>query len=568
MKKNPSTSNRDLLFKIKILMILRVVIITIFLGAVVIFQRQVGQLPFILPITILIAVTYLLTIFYALLFALIKNLRVFCYIQTIGDLLVETGVIYITGGIESPFFFLYILTIITASIVLYRPGSYIIASLASIFYGTIIDLELYNIIHPLRSYPKAPISYEPNYIFYIVLINIAAFFLVAFLSGYLSERLKKIGEELKEKSGDLIELQKFHENVVRSIGSGLLTTALKGEITSFNQAAECITGYKFDEIIGMPCPNLFDLPEVRVVFAEPIMIGDNSYRCEGMFMRKDGKEIYMGINFSLLRDEMDKVKGVIGIFQDITRLKEMEEKVARAERFAAIGKISAGIAHEIRNPLASISGSIEVLRDELNLDEENRRLMDIVVREADRLNMIIKQFLSYASPKPSKLRRCNINEIIEETITLLKNSKEYNPNVNLVTSFNKKKEIWAEMDPEQMKQVFWNLSINAIQAMPDGGKLIINTSYYNHHINRDDIDNPLSRQKIKIAFSDTGIGISKKDKDRVFDPFFTTKDEGTGLGLATVYRIIENHGGSIDIESKTGKGTSVNIYIGEPNGHS
>ncbi|MFV1950784.1 MAG: nitrogen regulation protein NR(II), partial [Nitrospinota bacterium] len=345
-----------------------------------------------------------------------------------------------------------------------------------------------------------------------------------------------------------------------SIGSGLLTTTLKGEINSFNQAAEGITGYKFEEIIETPCPDLFDLPGVRTVFAEPVMIGDNSYRGEGIFRRKDGKEIYIGINFSLLRDEMDRVKGVIGIFQDITRLKEMEEKVARAERFAAIGKVSAGIAHEIRNPLASISGSIEVLRDELNLDGENRRLLDIVVREADRLNMIIKQFLSYASPKPSKFRQCNINEIIEETITLLKNSKEYNPNVELVTSFNNRKEIWAEIDPEQMKQVFWNLSLNAIQAMPEGGRLEINTSYYNN-INRDVIDNPLSRQKVKIVFSDTGIGILQKDKDKVFDPFFTTKDEGTGLGLATVYRIVENHGGYIDIESTQGKGTSVNIYI-------
>ncbi len=561
MKKEPSSSEKDLLFKIKVLMVLRVVIITIFLGAVVIFQYQVGQLPLILPITILITVTYLLTILYALLFGLIKNLRIFCYIQTIGDLLVETGVIYITGGIESPFFFLYILTIITASIVLYRPGSYIIASLASILYGTIIDLELYNIIHPMRSYPKAPISYEPSYIFYIVLINISAFFLVAFLSGYLSEKLKKVRKELKEKSGDLIELQRFHENVVRSIGSGLLTTTLKGEINSFNQAAEGITGYKFEEIIETPCPDLFDLPRVRMVFAEPIMIGDNSYRGEGIFRRKDGKEIYIGINFSLLRDEMDRIKGVIGIFQDITRLKEMEEKVARAERFAAIGKVSAGIAHEIRNPLASISGSIEVLRDELNLDGENRRLLDIVVREADRLNMIIKQFLSYASPKPSKFRQCNINEIIEETITLLKNSKEYNPNIELVTSFNNRKGIWAEIDPEQMKQVFWNLSLNAMQAMPEGGRLEINTSYYNNNIDRDVINNPLSRQKVKIVFSDTGIGILQKDKDNVFDPFFTTKDEGTGLGLATVYRIVENHGGYIDIESTPGKGTSVNIYI-------
>ncbi|MBI5182856.1 MAG: PAS domain S-box protein [Nitrospinae bacterium] len=560
MKREPSFSDKDLLFRIKVLMILRVVVITVLLGTVVIFQYRVGQLPFILSITILIGITYLLTIFYALLLGLIKDLRVFCYIQTIGDLLVETGVIYITGGIESPFSFLYILTIITASIVLYRPGSYIIASLASILYGTFIDLEFYNIIHPLRYYPKAPISCEPSYLFYIVLINISAFFLVAFLSGYLSERLKKVREELKEKSGDLIELQRFHENVVRSIGSGLLTTDLKGGITSFNQAGEGISGYKFEEVKGLSCPDLFDLPEISMVFKEPIMIGNNPYRCEGIFRRKDGRKIYIGISFSLLRDEMDRVKGVISIFQDITKVKEMEERVARAERFAAIGKISAGIAHEIRNPLASMSGSIQVLKDELTLDGENRRLMEIVVRETDRLNMIIKEFLGYANPKPLRSRRCNINKIIEETLTLLKHSREYNPKIELVIS--NKIEIWAEIDPEQMKQVFWNLSINAIQAMPDGGKLEITTSYNNQdHIDRDNIGNPLSRQRVKMVFHDTGIGISKEDMAKIFDPFFTTKEGGTGLGLATVYRIIEDHGGSIGIKSQPGKGTYVNIYL-------
>ncbi|MBI5748570.1 MAG: PAS domain S-box protein [Nitrospinae bacterium] len=545
--------HRELLFKIKSLMVLRVVVISVFLGTIVIFQIRSGQLPFILPVTILIATTYLLTIIYSILLKLIKNLKFLCYLQLIGDLLVESGVIYISGGIESPFPFLYILSIIASSIILYRSGGYIIASLSSILYGTLVNLEFYNLLHPLTFYSSSTTQPVGEAVFYTVFLNISVFYLVAFLSGYLSEKLKKTGEELEEKSEDLLQLKTFHESVVKNMGSGLMTADLNGKIVSFNLAAEGITGYKFDDVRGRYYSEFFNIPLLKGDFNS---LTDNPVRMEDMFIRKDGINIHIGMNISPLKDDKNNIRGIIGVFQDLTTIKEMKEKVIKSEKLAAIGRIAAGIAHEIRNPLASISGSIQVLKDELSLNDPNIKLMDIILRETERLNSTITQFLIYASPYKKNQQTCNIKELIAETITLLKNSKEYPSNLNIDTSFENNG-ITINADPKQIKQVIWNLCLNSIQSMNKGGRMTISvnkkngdSSYYK--------PNP---ETVEIIIKDTGAGISEADLHKIFDPFFTTKEEGTGLGLSTVQKIIEGHNGSINIESKEGNGTTVKITL-------
>ena len=545
--------HRELLFKIKSLMVLRVVVISVFLGTIIIFKIKSGQIPFIVPVTILIATTYLLTIIYSVLLKLINNLRFLCYLQLIGDILVETGVIYISGGIESPFAFLFILSIIASSIILYRRGGYIIASLSSILYGTLVNLEFYNILHPL-TFDSSSVNISPigETVIYTLFLNISAFFLVAFLSGYLSEKLKRTGEELEEKSEDLIQLKTFHESVVTNMGSGLMTADLNGRIVSFNLAAEVITGYKFYDVRGRYYSEFFNIPLLKGDFNS---LTDNPVRMEDIFIRKDGINIHIGMNISPLKDDKNNVRGIICVFQDLTTIKEMKEKVIKNEKLAAIGRISAGIAHEIRNPLASMSGSIQVLKDELSLHDPNIKLMDIILRETERLNSIITQFLIYASPYKKNLQTCNIKELITETITLLKNSKEYPSNLNIDTSF-KNNGITINADSKQIKQVIWNLCLNSIQAMNKGGRMTISV-------------NPPYPPLVKggegglvdIIIKDTGAGISEADLQKIFDPFFTTKEEGTGLGLSTVQKIIEGHNGSINIESKEGYGTTVKITL-------
>lgn len=546
--------SNELLFKIKSLMVLRVVVISVFLGTIILFQIRSGQLPFILPVTILIAITYLLTIIYSLLLKLIKNLKFLCYLQLTGDLLVESGVIYISGGIESPFPFLYILSIIASSIILYRKGGYIIASLSSILYGTLVNLEFYNILHPLTFYSSGTLLPPVGEaVFYTVFLNISAFYLVAFLSGYLSEKLKKTGEELEEKSEDLLQLKTFHESVVKNMGSGLMTADLNGRIVSFNLAAEGITGYKYDDVRGRHYSDFFNLPLLSNNFST---LTDSPIRIEDIFIRKDSRKIHLGMNISPLKDDKNNIRGIIGVFQDLTTIKEMKEKVIKSEKLAAIGRISAGIAHEIRNPLASISGSIQVLKDELSLNDPNIKLMDIILRETVRLNSIITQFLIYASPYKRNLQSFNIKELITETITLLKNSKEYPSNFYIDTSFENNG-ITINGDPKQIKQVIWNLCLNSIQAMNKGGRMKIS-------VNKKNVDSSYYKPNddtVDIIIKDTGAGISEADLQKIFDPFFTTKEEGTGLGLSTVQKIIEGHNGSINIESKEGYGTTVKITL-------
>jgi two-component system sensor histidine kinase PilS (NtrC family) len=243
----------------------------------------------------------------------------------------------------------------------------------------------------------------------------------------------------------------------------------------------------------------------------------------------------MGISISPLTDGTQRRRGVIAVFQDLTEVHEMRERVRKADRLAAVGELSAGIAHELRNPLASISGSIEMLYHELALDGENKRLMELIMRESDRLDRIISDFLEFArlrTPRrvPSKLARC-----IDDVVTLVKQNTEKSDGVAIKTNFDPAlPDIW--MDDEQMRQVFMNLAVNACEAMENGGTLEISAER-------------TSEARVRIAFKDSGPGIEPEGLEKMFEPFFTTKDGGTGLGLAMANKIVTAHGGSIEFKN-------------------
>ncbi len=228
-------------------------------------------------------------------------------------------------------------------------------------------------------------------------------------------------------------------------------------------------------------------------------------------------------------------------------LKKKEEELRDKEKMAAIGELSQWIAHEIRNPLASLSGSIQMLREELLLDEKSRRLMEIALNEMDRLNTIITDFLNYARPRSLSLQLCELNTIITEMITLLRNSRDYNEGIKIIEDLYQGK-LELLLDSAQIKEVLWNLYMNAIQAMPDGGVLTVSSMKETDGF-------------VELRFSDTGYGIKREDLKRIFYPFFTTKNNGSGLGLAIVHRIVEEHGGKIRVESKEGKGTTFKVYL-------
>jgi two-component system sensor histidine kinase PilS (NtrC family) len=553
---------RDSLFsRIQWLMLFRAVLVTLFLGATVIFQlrespffRHVSPYPFYL----FISFTYALTLLYALLLRRIRKLKVFAYGQILGDVFFITLLIYVTGGIASIFFWLYFFSIFSAGTILYRRGGLWIASASSILYGTLLDLEYYGVLLPPGSQELYSLGYQRTYVLYLVTVNIIAFYLVAFLSSYLAEQVRRKEEELKKRIIDYRQLERLYKHIVQNVVSGLITVDGEGRITSFNRMAEEITGYKFEEVYQEEIDSMFPglLAWSHSVGGNPGEGGDRLrfLRWETHFVRKDGAHLILGFSMSLLKDSGDREMGNILIFQDLTRLREMEEQVKRSDRLAAIEKMASGIAHEIRNPLASISGSIEILREELGDSTPNQALMGIVLREIQRLNSLIADFLLFARPISPGRERIHLNRLIEEILEMLGHNPDFNALIRLETEFVD--DLYVQGDPNQVRQVFWNLLINAAQAMPGGGMLKVRLRKGSPRGLL-----PSGRSYGEVSVIDSGVGIAEEEIGKIFDPFFTTKEKGTGLGLSIVHSIVENYGGKIAVQSQKDRGSVFTVFL-------
>jgi len=521
------------------------VLATFLVGTLIFFQRHYAIYPFNTAyVYYFLLSVYCLTVVYWYLLKTTKRFSLLAYLQTSVDILLVTALTHLTGGIDSGFSLLYHLTIISSSIILYRRGGYLSASLSSILYGAMLDMQFYNVPGFVRSQ-----NFTAVQVLFQVFINILSFYIVGLLSGYLSERLRKTRKELREKSIDLEDLRVLQEHILRSVGSGIVTMDLQGNIASWNPAAEEITGYRYDEIKSRWQQVFGD--SIKGIFGHTDSLKASPFHFNGQIMKKDGSIALLGMTASLLKDDTNAVRGIILIFQDITKMVEMEDQVRMKERLATVGSLAAGIAHEIRNPLASLSGSIQVLQGELDLKGDNKQLMDIVVRETDRLNTIIMEFLEYARLKNAQNETIELSPVLDETIMLLKNSRDFTGNIRITHQVDP--HVVIQGDPQRIRQVFWNLLINACQAMPQGGEIIITARPFSGV--HDDMD------WCEIIIADTGEGIARDDRDRIFNPFFTTKTGGTGLGLAIVYRIIQDHRGTITVESVPGKGTQFIIRL-------
>ena len=542
--------------KLKWLMGLRVTVVTLTLGVSVYFQ--IGKSAQSLPAAYgLIIATYLLTILYSLLINRVHNLTRFASIQIGGDLLLETVLVAFTVGVESPFSLLYILSIIAASALLSRKGGLLTASAAGILYGGIVDLQYYhgtyNILPPATWLSTTELQ-APE-IFYNLSIAILGFLMVGYLSGTLAERLKSTGERLEEKVRDLTGLQEFHRCILESIDSGVFTTDAGSRLTSFNRKAEEIMGWAEAEVQGRLWWEVFGWPACppRVGAGGAPLVGPSPTRIEEIGHRKDGSRLILGMSLSPLH-ERGLCTGGVGVFQDITPLRKMEEAVRRKQWLATIGELSAGMAHEVRNPLAALSGAMQVLRKELNPADPNRPLLDLALREAERLNGIVNGFLQYVRPRPLNLKPCDVNEVVEDTLRLLEQTPEYSAGVRFIRNLAPEG-VTALLDPDQMRQVCWNLGLNACQAMPHGGTLTISARRMPAS------EGGLNGESVEIVFEDTGNGIPTEHLEEIFYPFFTTKEGGTGLGLPVVHRIIEEHRGSVHIDSAPELGTCVRLML-------
>jgi two-component system, NtrC family, sensor histidine kinase PilS len=542
--------------RVKGLMLGRLIILTFLLAITFLFQVSEKKYFFFFltdAFYYYIGLFYLATILYALFLNRMKDLNQFLSFQVVADHLLIAGLIYFTGGKESVFPMVYFFAIIESTIFFSRKGAFFSASFSTLLYALLLLLQLHHWINPLGSSH----SYEASQIFYSLFIYMASFFIVASLSGLIAEELEKKKKELIQKQVDYDQLETFNRNVIQSLDSGLLTVNLQGKINLFNRTAERILGLDGESTQGASIYDLF--PTLNRIAGESVRTVPDSFseyqRYETQFINPAGRKIYLGFSVSPLPAPDGSLIGQTLIFQDITRFKEMEEEVKRLDKMAAVNQLAAGMAHEIRNPLSSLSGSIQMLKSELALESHQERLMDIILRESERLNALITDFLLFAQPPKTNKDVWNIKSILEETIELFTHSPDYSEGIQ-VRYPHPLEDIRILVDPDQMKQVFWNLILNAAQAMGEKGELTVGLER-----KTDGMAQRRPREWVKISISDSGKGIVPHEKDKIFEPFYTTKDGGTGLGLSIVHKIIETHDGVIKVESEVGRGSTFTILL-------
>jgi two-component system sensor histidine kinase PilS (NtrC family) len=542
---------KELRRKLAWLIGIRAALSTVLLGGATVAQiTSPGSFP-VDPFFLLIAVSYALAVAYAMTLRYVDRHRWLIDVQLAGDALVVSAFIYFTGGIESVFSSLYVLPIVAGSTVQFRRGGLLVATLSALMYVGLVLAQYLTVGgllgEPFRALDRAGLP-PAAVAQYRIALNLFGFFAVALLSGSLAESVRSAGARLEQASTTIADLQALNQHVIDSLPSGLATTGSDQRILTFNYAAEAITGVPIDMAVGRPVAEILRLPTVLVESLNRGLAPGAVRRVEYRFVTGDGRgEIEMGLSVAHLHAPGGPL-GFLVTFQDVTEIKKLERDARMKQRLAAVGEMAAGIAHEIRNPLASMSGSIQILRHELPLTTEQEQLMDIVLRESERLNATIRSFLAYARPQRFAISRFDIRRALSDTALLLRNSSElgdgHTIDVDVPAS-----EVWFEADEGQIKQILWNLATNGLRAMPGGGRLVLSAAA-----------DPAS-EGVVIAVRDEGIGIPSEELDGLFQPFHGTFAKGSGLGLAIVHRIVTDYHGEIQVSSKQGAGTTVSVRL-------
>src|SRR5271169_1688568 len=514
----------------------RIFILTLLL-AIELAVAQFSPAP--LPLRLFVSTIlfwYSLSLFYVLLLSLWQEHRLQASLQVVTDLFLVSLVIHETGGWDSSLNFLYPLAIIVAGILLPRVWAQLVAALAFILYGTVLELNYYGVVHSYcTTHPELKVLQA------IIFVNLFAFLAVAYLAGLLVAKLREARVELKDTSGALEDLQILHEHIIQSISSGLITTGLDGRITLANNAALKLLERTPDQLLGKPVAGLFldALPN-----AESRSHAEVRFDTVGSFRRT------VRVRVAALNGPERGALGYVYALDDLTEIRRLEREVRMQDRLAAVGRLAAAIAHEIRNPLTSIAGSVSMLSDAPSLNAEEKHLLQIVIRESDRLNNIITDFLAYSRGKQYRFERVDLIPLLQDTLTLVENRLIVeNAGIRMERKFQMS-EAWVLADGDKLKQVFWNFCENAVRAIKTtdkGGTLTVSLAERG--------------PDWEMSFADTGPGINPQQTEKIFEPFQSNFEGGTGLGLAIVYQIVQAHEGKVWARSEVGAGTSFVVRL-------
>lgn len=539
--------------RVEWLMLLRLVVTSLLLAATIFFQLRGAGNYFIdpaIPLYILIGTIFLLSLIYTFSLPLIPDIWAFSFLQVMLDVIYDTVLIHFTGGASSVFTLLYLFPIITSGILHFRRGALFTASAACLLFGSLINLQFYGLIPPSDWPWTSPWSRDtPVYLLWVLIVHFTFFYLVAFLSSALAEQLQRTKASLSLKEIDYEKLSELHTNIVRSIPSGIITTDEKDGITFVNHPGAALLGIRAPELVGTPLRQVF--PAIHDGIAT------SSVRKESFFTVKDlkGHKKHFEVTVSDLKGRDSVPTGRLVVFQDVSDLRKMEERVKVSERKSAFVRIAAGMAHEIRNPLAALRGATELLSRSKSGQNNEKRLLDIVLRESDRLNALLGDFLLAVSTQRSGKTRVMLSKHVEEVVDLFSREPNIGGRISLETLINKGVEI--EGDPVRLKQAIWSLLSNAVEAISDEGaiRVVLEISPNSDHAT--------------LTVHDSGAGIPPEVMDRIFEPFTTTKEKGSGLGLAMVLNIVESHNGTIECDSSPGEGSTFVLkfpLVGEATG--
>jgi two-component system sensor histidine kinase PilS (NtrC family) len=459
-------------------------------------------------------------------------------VQVVGDAALLVGFVLATGGALSPLSFLLGVPVLAGAALLGLRGGVLVSLVIWSTYAGLLVVEAWR---------APPAASDAGPLLYAAVSHLLGFSLLAVLGGVLADHLQRTGRELEQHREDLDALRVLHADIVASINTGLITTDGDGRITFVNRAGEELLGSSTEEVVGSAVSRLFGFPGSFLASAGDHLQQGKKFRFERRWRDRGGdRELLLGFSVSFLKDPHAEPRGWLIVFQDLTEIASLEEQVRVQERMAALGEMAAGMAHELRNPLTSICGCVQVLETREDA-EESRRLKEVVLREAQRLNGTLKDFLAFARPGPHRPQECALSELMEQMARMLRKSPEFRDDHEVIVRKLPGGDV-ARVDPDAMRQVFWNLASNALRAMPGGGRLEI-------EIGGHGVD------EVMVCFRDQGCGMDEEAIKRYFQPFGSGFQGGTGLGAAIVYRIVDEHGGRVQAVSPPGEGTEIRLIL-------